>query len=353
MLGRSTGPVSGVSSGLSLPRFYYMLLFLSLFICFLTPAYFASRSGWSITSPSLPQRYRDTLYGKLNLTSHLGSPWDFKAGDLIDPKYVNFNRINPIMAPYFAMDYYDMIIMILSTPKSTMKRQQIRDYLSTIPQTNLTRFCFLVGDDMRYIESLKQEHNTHGDMLVLSMIDTYRNLTTKVIGGFSALQGLTTFGFVLKFDHDVFADVHKIYSELTAFNYSESERSRLIWGYISLKPESPHRHGKYYISPADYPEEKFPLYPRGTTYVIGRSIAAWVVDIAYRRVFPSSLYTGLLWLEDVNIGHLSRFMPGGNVIRSDSRMQYPRRDCNSLCNSDTDFLSAHGCWCPDEWNKRL
>ncbi|KAF5290773.1 hypothetical protein FQA39_LY14616 [Lamprigera yunnana] len=116
----------------------------------------------------------------------------------------------------------EMLILIMSDPKNFDKRSSIRDtWLNLKSQTKTFKHFFVIGSiglTPDHILHLSTEQSVHNDMLILPMVDSYNNLTLKVINSFTWLHeqldvGLN-FKYVLKCDDDTFVRVDNLLHEI-------------------------------------------------------------------------------------------------------------------------------------------
>ena len=61
---------------------------------------------------------------------------------------------------------------------------------------------------------LSQERSRHSDLIILSMHDTYSDLTKKLVKSLEYVNKNFKFDYILKCDDDTFVDVERVVEEL-------------------------------------------------------------------------------------------------------------------------------------------
>ena len=81
----------------------------------------------------------------------------------------------------------DVIMMIFTTHRETLRREAIRKTWASVTRQNTanTRHFFILGRSNSTKQMLKteDEHARHGDLLMLDFVDSYANLTFKTMSG--------------------------------------------------------------------------------------------------------------------------------------------------------------------------
>ena len=166
---------------------------------------------------------------------------------------------------------------------------------------------------------LLNEAKIYNDILLFDFMDSYWNLSTKIILGFNwAIKHYNTDIFV-KIDDDVIFNVSRIQKEMLRHIRSRRQgqgQAKVIIGkcrsYTAVPDRNP--NSPSYVSRETYPEHMFPKTCMGPTYAVSREAVKSI--IAQTRAVP------LLKQEDVTIGVLVR--ASGDVTLRD--IPFWRRD---------------------------
>nr|XP_032803388.1 LOW QUALITY PROTEIN: beta-1,3-galactosyltransferase 2-like [Petromyzon marinus] len=188
--------------------------------------------------------------------------------------------------------------------RSLGKRQVIRETWAneTLLPGIVIKILFLLGstpaltkvDPLDLQQQLEEESHRHRDLLQQNFVDAYDNLTLKTMMGLHWVYAHCPHAaYVMKTDSDMFVNLE-------------------VLAKVVLKPELPPRpdyftgcpmndflpicdkNSKWYISPEEFPGERYPQCCSGTGYVF----SAWLASQIYRvsRVVPR------IYLEDVCVG---------------------------------------------------
>ncbi|XP_071107116.1 beta-1,3-galactosyltransferase 1-like [Haliotis cracherodii] len=181
-----------------------------------------------------------------------------------------------------------LIIMVLSVAKH--QRTAIRQTYGSVlrgkrwPGSNIilnAKLIFLLGRTPSEVGQavLSEENVAHGDILQGNFIDTYRNLTLKVLMGLNYVsEYYPSTQYVLKADEDTFTDVDVLVRLLKKLRPVNS-----VLGHIYLSPPVL-RTGKWAVSVYVYPFTLYPRYASGNTYVMSMDLGRCVVQNA--SLFP-------------------------------------------------------------------
>lgn len=122
--------------------------------------------------------------------------------------------------------------------------------------------------------ALQEESDTHGDIVFVDVVDTYRNVPRKLLLFYRWLVGSVDFDFLLKTDDDCFVDLDNVFQALAA---GKLKGPNAWWGNFRLN-WGVDRTGKWqeldYLSPA------YPPFTCGSGYVISQDIARWLAGNA-------------------------------------------------------------------------
>ncbi|XP_046352582.2 beta-1,3-galactosyltransferase 5-like [Haliotis rufescens] len=208
-----------------------------------------------------------------------------------------------------------LIIMVLSVAHHS--RTAIRKTYGSVsrglmwPGSNLplnTKVIFLLGrtSDIRHQVNLHAESNIHGDILQGNFIDSYENLTLKVLAGLHYVAEYHPgTQYVLKADEDTFTDVDLVVRLLKTLQPLNS-----VLGHVYEKPFVD-RNGKWSISESVYPFPLFPNYVSGNTYVLSMDYGKCILENAkyYQYIFIEDVFiTGMMsFVCNATLYHVSGF----------------------------------------------
>ncbi|XP_060078398.1 beta-1,3-galactosyltransferase brn-like [Ylistrum balloti] len=189
-----------------------------------------------------------------------------------------------------------MIYLIKSTPTNYARRNAIRKSWADENKFPNIRLVFLMGIPERSAlnDMVLAESKEFSDILQLDFIDTYYNLTLKAIGGIRwTAKNCPGAKFAVMGDDDYYVATDFMLSLLEHI-HSFQPAGVYMGGLIhSAKPQRD-RSAKWYISPADYPFNKYPPVIRGGTLVMSMD---FVIDM--NIVIP---YTKPIRFDDVYFG---------------------------------------------------
>ncbi|KAK2556527.1 UDP-GalNAc:beta-1 [Acropora cervicornis] len=155
------------------------------------------------------------------------------------------------------------------------------------------RIVFMLGKAARseMHHTIMEEVEQHGDMLIGDYVDTYRNITTKLLMAFQWATKIKCH-YVLKTDDDVYIDIPKLVTWLKGRDVKESIYGGVTYNSVVVRRKS-HKH---YVSPDDLSLHRYPLYCRGSMFVLSRNLIPKMVDLSkqIRRIGPDDAYIGIL-----------------------------------------------------------
>lgn len=236
-----------------------------------------------------------------NLVRHnkIGSSDDEKTQDELYAEYFTLrsSKVSPFIINLTLMsDACDgmtqVIIIIPSKVQNSRQRHAIR---STWAMTSSSRVkhVFLVGFSLNssWNENIKQESKVFKDIIQGDFIDTYYNLTNKILLGLEwSHKYCYNATFILKADDDTFVNTPYLLNVLQT-NVIVDYRG-IILGNLN-KNGKVKRTGLWKVSFESYPFPHYPMYMFGNTYVISRNIA--------HRLVKASEYMPYVPIEDAYI----------------------------------------------------
>ena len=162
--------------------------------------------------------------------------------------------------------------------------------------------CFSgMNANKSWLPHLSSEAKTYNDILLFDFVDSYWNLSTKIILGFNWVLNYCNTDIFVKIDDDVICNVSRIYREMLRHVRTQPQgQAKVIIGncrsYTAVPDRNP--NSPSYVSRETYPGHMFPKTCMGPTYVVSREAVKSIITQV--RVVP------LLKQEDVTIGVLAR-----------------------------------------------
>lgn len=254
-----------------------------------------------------PGRHRMRLMGKgfgLKNGTKDGLPVRFLSGEiqrtaLWDPRLYD----DPNLESPRCQSGNIFIIIITSTPDHFEHRAEIRRTwcnasLRADPHESGNWQCFyLVGqtDDMGVRLKVSLEQQRHGDILHGSYVDSYRNLTHKVMHGLAWVSEHCVAPYVLKTDDDCFVNTLLLRHFLSHHN---KQTTGLYTGNIvsdmSKLKVIRNMGEKWAVSLEDYLPEYYPRFASGSGYVLSFDVV--------KRLVSESVFIKPIANEDAYVG---------------------------------------------------
>lgn len=154
--------------------------------------------------------------------------------------------------------------------------------------------------------NLIPEISSFDDIVQFDMLDSYTNLTRKMILALQwVVKSCPTAKFIVKVDPDVFIHVPLITTFLKHYGENNS-----VYGHIYPNAEV-QREGKWAVPNTALPIPKYPIYAAGNSYVLSKDAAVTIIQLAPH--FPyvlveDAFITGILAsVGGVNRVHMSGF----------------------------------------------
>ncbi|XP_034408296.1 UDP-GalNAc:beta-1,3-N-acetylgalactosaminyltransferase 2 [Cyclopterus lumpus] len=136
--------------------------------------------------------------------------------------------------------------------------------------------------------ALQQESLRHGDMVFVDVVDTYRNVPSKLLQFYKWSVGNADFNLLLKTDDDCYIDVDSV---LMKIDHKGLKRSNFWWGNFR-QSWAVDRIGKW--QELEYASPAYPAFACGSGYVVSRDLVQWLASNADQL----KAYQG----EDVSMG---------------------------------------------------
>ena len=203
-------------------------------------------------------------------------------------------RVNP----YCSSRQLRILVLILSAPKGTIRRNAIRGtWLHDFTYGSLSVTSrFLIGtlgiSKEELAGGLEKENANFKDLLLLpSLLDSYSNLTAKVLLGMQWAAENVPFDYVLKTDDDSYVRLERLVRVLEAMRCPEN----LYWGYFmgSAFPEATGKwkEKEWFLCPHYLP------YAMGGGYVLSRSTVSLLLRFSHRlKMYSNEDVSMATWL---------------------------------------------------------
>ena len=200
-----------------------------------------------------------------------------------------------------------LLILILSSHSHMDTREAIRKTWGSIASTaawpliggvkESVKLVFLFGRGRSALgDSLvKEESKLYGDVVQADFVDSYFNLTRKILTG---LRWASIFcpgaKFILKADEDVFVSIPNL---IEVLKERPLPLGGMIYGYVHDNA-TVLRKGRWAVTMTDFPFKIYPPYTCGNTYVLSGNIIKVIYNI--------SQYLPFLNIEDVFVTGITR-----------------------------------------------
>ncbi|XP_074641433.1 beta-1,3-galactosyltransferase 1-like [Tubulanus polymorphus] len=194
-----------------------------------------------------------------------------------------------------------LVAVITSAPENYDKRAAIRESWGGFGDDSINheswRYIFLIGQSRDRTTNIRviEESRIYKDILIGSYVDTYRNLTQKVIHGLRWVEKYCRPEFLLKTDDDCYINRPLLVEYLQYYN---SITENLYVGRIFLEKRDVIRasSSKWAVSVLDYKRSRYPRYASGIGYIISVDVLQKVIkEMKYVRPFPNEdAYIGVI-----------------------------------------------------------
>ncbi|KAL7091405.1 hypothetical protein ACP275_12G103800 [Erythranthe tilingii] len=171
----------------------------------------------------------------------------------------------------------NLFVGIFSTANNFKRRMAVRRSWMQYPEVRsgqvAVRFFVGLHKNQMVNEELWNEARTYEDIQLMPFVDYYSLITWKTIAICIFGTEVVSARFIMKTDDDAFVRVDEILNSLGRTNTTQG----LLYGLINSDSE-PHRNpdSKWFISPEEWPEDKYPPWAHGPGYVVSNDIAKTV-----------------------------------------------------------------------------
>ncbi|KAL9972802.1 hypothetical protein ACROYT_G019179 [Oculina patagonica] len=237
-----------------------------------------------------------------------------------------------------------LLILIHSTPANFMEREAIRlswgsqqnsinranKGTQLIPSFGLWKTVFLLGQTQnpKLDDLLQKEANVYNDIVFGKFIDSYRNLTRKMVLGIEWAAKNCQAKYVMKADEDSFINILELVQWLK--EYQRMQAHKPLYMGAALIDKGPYREkdSQFYVSEEEYPKPTYPPYVSGTGYVFsGKLLVKLSNSLKAVRLFPNEDACFGVLMQYIKVKPLNneRFIPFTMQIAT-----YDQRDGYSL-----------------------
>lgn len=205
---------------------------------------------------------------------------------------------------------------IMTSPSNTLRRRVIREtWLSS--WNNEIHHRFIIGTaKISYADqmALVDEHHEHKDLLLLpDVMDSYNNLTLKLLSYIKWLDAKVNFTYFLKTDDDTFAQLDQIFFKLK----SKEVHTKFYWGFFDGRARVKH-YGPWAEKNWILCDHYLP-YAKGGAYVLSSDLVHFISrNVEFLQVFNS---------EDVSIGAWLGSLKINRIHDSNFDTEYESRGC--------------------------
>lgn len=172
-----------------------------------------------------------------------------------------------------SIDYF-LIIVIISGADNVIQRTAIRQTWGLLNTNTDVRYFFIIGGydlPQENISKLKNEQIKYNDLFIMSVSDSYKSLTQKVLEAFTWFESEFNFKYILKCDDDSFVIVpqlvHELKNNLAKYNH-------LYWGYFNgkahVKQTGKWKDVNWFLC------DRYLPYALGGGYVLSRSLVHYI-----------------------------------------------------------------------------
>ena len=195
----------------------------------------------------------------------------------------------------FGKDIFLLVFVHIST-SNFEGRHLIRSTFGSISNFDHKNieYVFVLGQtsDIKCQRYIELESKRHKDIIQGSFIDSYRNLTYKLVFSLFWVNNFCSNAtFVIKMDEDIIINVPLLVSYLSKKVHNNSSSDILECHVITQNKPQRRRKDKWYITLEEYPFSKFLPYCAGHSSIMS-------IDIV-RKMYHATSKVPFLWLEDV------------------------------------------------------
>ncbi|XP_046358134.2 beta-1,3-galactosyltransferase 5-like [Haliotis rufescens] len=237
----------------------------------------------------------------------------------------------------------DILIFVHSGCDHFAKRQLVRKTWGSVKTVRGLSFrtVFMLGETSNQTlqKVLETESLLRGDIVQGNFADTYKNLTYKHIMSLGwILKECPGIKLIVKLDDDTMLNTYN----LVDYFHLPGAKDRLLYCSVYYR-QGPLRHNrtKWYVSPSEYPFQKFPNYCEGFGYVMSPDVA--------RSLYKASEDARYFWVDDVYVTGILTLKVGLTLSDFISGFSYKRDATSNMNIKRAMFMSGVRNW-ESMWN---
>ncbi|KAL4232126.1 Beta-1 [Mactra antiquata] len=210
-----------------------------------------------------------------------------------------------------------LLIMCLSTAKNVKKRMAIRNTWGKVARNipwpgesdphRRVKIMFMFGTPESQTDQaiLKREQVKYGDVVQADFVDSYRNLTIKVMMGIKwATIYCSGVQYMMKVDDDTFVHVGNLMKDLKRM---QVPTGGLVIGHVHEQPPV-QRTEKWAMNFTEFPFKYYPKYASGQTYVLSGNILEKLCNVGEHMPY--------IFIEDVFVTGILRTVINTQLVAS-------------------------------------
>lgn len=197
-----------------------------------------------------------------------------------------------------------LLALVIVAPGKLEQRDAIRNTWAHCSYNHSIRTVFYTGlsTNSTINDQIQEESIKYGDVLQDSFVDSYYNLTSKVMRAFSwALETCPRVPFILRINDDIVMNTPRVLDYLRKVNQTISSTPNLDQIMLgNLYPKSyviRGKNSKFYVDKSLYKQNVYFPYCEGSAYFLTSRLAANLVNMSYYVEWPPFS----IWLEDVYV----------------------------------------------------
>ncbi|CAM1313989.1 Uncharacterised protein r2_g2449 [Pycnogonum litorale] len=225
--------------------------------------------------------------------------------------------------------------VVHTAPNHHKHRKYIRQTRgnSSVHLKMATLFFIGIPGNTKELIRLFKEAEEYKDIVIQEYKDSYRNLTLKAMSWLQwVVQYCPQAAYILKTDDDVFVNTFQVFKFLNVIeSQSKLGRRDNIMCSIRINNGVIRSKSKWYVSKAEYSDDKYPPHCPGFAVIIGSD--------AVRRLHNASYYVPFFWIDDVYFTGVLRLKANITITRINGRYTN-MNDAGGLINGTKLFAHA-------------
>ena len=146
-----------------------------------------------------------------------------------------------------------------------------------------------VNSDQNLMADIAKESRQHGDIVMADFIDHYDNVTHKARTGlkYTAENYANKADLILKADDDMFINIFRVLGLLEQYGgcLFKGTNRRILCRTWTTGPHRKESGDKFYVSREEYPDDTYPNFCAGATYILAPDVVRDLYDVSLRMQF--------------------------------------------------------------------